>query len=141
MLMVGWPPPSVEVISEHAKRDEDEYEALREGIGDLEQPLRYKKRAWSRCMKAVRVYGDQADVEPWWCAAPNGSWRQALIRRERDGGPRSAVGTPGVTGQFFVFDVCCELLLLVLLSLELLSTAWFAMVSEAWAPRAPDATG
>jgi hypothetical protein len=34
MLMVGWRPPSVEVISEHAERDEDEYEALRESVGE-----------------------------------------------------------------------------------------------------------
>ena len=48
MLMAGWPPLSVKVISEDVKRDEDEYEALREGIGDLERLLRYEKRAWSR---------------------------------------------------------------------------------------------
>ena len=38
MLMVGWPPPSVEVISEHAERDGDEYEALRESVGDHAAP-------------------------------------------------------------------------------------------------------
>ena len=56
MLMAGWPPLSVKVISEDVERDEDEYEALREGIGDLERLLRYEKRAWSRFKKAVRAF-------------------------------------------------------------------------------------
>ena len=53
MLMAGWPPPWVKVISEDDERDE--YEALREGIGDLERLLRYEQRAWSRRKRPDRT--------------------------------------------------------------------------------------
>jgi hypothetical protein len=51
-LEAAWPP--VGVISADAERDD--YEALHDGIGDLERLLRYEKRAWSRCKKAVRAF-------------------------------------------------------------------------------------
>jgi hypothetical protein len=53
-LEAAWPPPGVEFISEDTERDE--HEALREGIGDLVQLLRYERRAWSRRKRAVRGF-------------------------------------------------------------------------------------
>jgi hypothetical protein len=53
-LEAAWPPPWLELISEDAERDE--YEALREGIGDLVRLLRYERRAWSRRKRAVRAF-------------------------------------------------------------------------------------
>jgi hypothetical protein len=53
-LEAAWPPPWLELISEDTKRDE--YEALREGIGDLVRVLRYERRAWSRRKRAVRAF-------------------------------------------------------------------------------------
>jgi hypothetical protein len=53
-LEAAWPPPWVEFISEDTERDE--YEALREGIGDLVRLLRYERRAWSRRRRAVRAF-------------------------------------------------------------------------------------
>ena len=53
-LEAAWPPPWVEFISEDAERDD--YEALREGIGDLLRLLRYERRAWSRRQRAIRAF-------------------------------------------------------------------------------------
>ena len=52
-LKSAWPPP-LEVLPEGARRDE--HDALREGLCDLVQLLRYETRAWSRRGKAVRAF-------------------------------------------------------------------------------------
>ena len=38
------------------RKERDEYQVLREGIGDLERLLRYEKRAWSRRKRAIREF-------------------------------------------------------------------------------------
>ena len=38
------------------KKERDEYQVLREGMGDLERLLRYEKRAWSRRKRAIREF-------------------------------------------------------------------------------------
>jgi hypothetical protein len=53
-LEAAWPPPWLELIFEDSERDE--YEALREGIGDLVRLLRYERRASSRRKRAVRAF-------------------------------------------------------------------------------------
>lgn len=51
----AWPPAFLK--ARYARRQErDEYQMLREGIRDLEQLLRYEKRAWSRRKKAIRAF-------------------------------------------------------------------------------------
>ena len=37
-------------------KDRDEYEAMREAIGDLERLRRYERRAWSRRNRAIRGF-------------------------------------------------------------------------------------
>jgi hypothetical protein len=50
----AWPLWGSEETTEDA--DRDDYEALREGIGDLERLLRYERRALSRRKKAIRGF-------------------------------------------------------------------------------------
>jgi hypothetical protein len=50
----AWPLWGSEETTEDAERDD--YEALREGIGDLERLLRYERRALSRRKKAIRGF-------------------------------------------------------------------------------------
>jgi len=48
-------PPNLEAaIFEDTERDD--YESLREGVGDLVRLLRYERRAWSRRKRAVRAF-------------------------------------------------------------------------------------
>jgi hypothetical protein len=53
-LEAAWPPPWLEFI--FGDNERDEYEALREGIGDLMRLLRYERQAWSRRKRAVRAF-------------------------------------------------------------------------------------
>ncbi len=52
----AWPPAFLKRRRDQGLKERDEFEILREGLRDLERLLRYEKRAWSRCKKAVRAF-------------------------------------------------------------------------------------